>query len=239
VTYKFDESGITYWVRFFIDDNQRRDIIDGNVRDRIWHAMSRAKIELTYPSRTLHLHEVTEETRRLADEGARGRRLADLRRIDFLAQLPESAVGLMAERARSLRFATGETVIRQGDPGETMYVVHAGELVVRVRDPETNAETEIAHLGPGDFFGEMSVLTGAPRRATVVAQSSCQLYEIGHDAFHDVLKDHPDFADVISRVVGERRTSMVVNRPLESEQSTAPANSDLLQKIRSFFKLSG
>lgn len=235
VTFKFDESGITYWVRFFIDDMSRRDVYDSNVRDRIWYALARAELAFPYPTRTVHLHEVSEESGKRREAAARQVRQADLAVIDFLAELPEPAIALLAERARSLAFARGETVIKQGDPGDTMFVVHEGELSVRVSEAER--DVEVARLSEGGFFGEMSLLTGEPRRATVVALRACELYELGHDAFHAVLEAHPEFARVVSQHVAERTSSLARDRASVISEEVKVEDADLLQRIRSFFKL--
>jgi len=112
-------------------------------------------------------------------------------------------IGLPGEWAQELqegiilrRAAPGEGVIREGDPGESLFVVMTGNLqVVRVHertDPYTSLHWEVlAELVPGDWFGEGSLLTGAPRSATVVASASCELVEIPKAAFEASIKKNP------------------------------------------------
>ena len=109
-----------------------------------------------------------------------------------------------------------------------------------VRIAANGAENETARLGPGAFFGEMSLLTGSPRQATVTAVGSCELLVIDHDAFERLLADHPEVARLVSVKVTERR-----NANLESVEHTAkePKNviaeesEDLVARIRNFFGL--
>src|SRR5262249_19609877 len=62
VTNQFGEYGIEYWVRYYTDQFDKRDRVDGGVRDRIWYALRRADVEIPYPHRTIEIHEVTEES---------------------------------------------------------------------------------------------------------------------------------------------------------------------------------
>jgi glucose-6-phosphate 1-dehydrogenase len=84
---------------------------------------------------------------------------------------------------------SGELIISKGDPGAEMYFICRGEVEV-----QDEAGTRIATLGPGDFFGEQSLLLSQPRNASVRAVSPCNLFVLKQADFQKVLKDHPDFA---------------------------------------------
>ncbi len=98
------------------------------------------------------------------------------------------------------RAEPGEGVIREGDPGTSLFLVMAGTLqavkAVERFEPYTGLFWEvIGQLGPGDWFGEGSLLTGAPRRATVVAATSCELVEVPKAAFEQVLRSAPHLVE--------------------------------------------
>ena len=88
------------------------------------------------------------------------------------AQL-DRLIGMLAER----RFAAGDTVFQEGDQGRSMYVVHSGELLV-CKMGESGRMVRMSHLGPGDFFGEMTLIAMQPRSATIRVESAAVLYEL-------------------------------------------------------------
>jgi CRP-like cAMP-binding protein len=156
--------------------------------------------------------------------------------IDLFSPLDDAAVRSLAADVRTARFAPGEMVIRAGDPGDTMFLVRDGQLSVRLG----SNGSETARLGPGTFFGEMSLLTGSPRQATVIALESCELIVIDHDAFHRLLSQHPEVAQKVSEQVMERRRenlAVMEQLPAATEQVTAQERDDLVDRIKSFFGL--
>ena len=82
-------------------------------------------------------------------------------------------------------YAPGDQIIRQGDPGDRFYLIRQGKVSVRKGYPET----QIAELAEGDFFGEMALLSGQPRNASVWAKESCLLYSLHKDRFHAALAE--------------------------------------------------
>src|SRR6185503_6861686 len=101
-------------------------------------------------------------------------RLSVLKRIEIFAPLDDSHREVLAQGIRSVNFAGGEAIIRQGEPGDSLYVLKEGEVAIRVA--VDGAEREVAKLKTGDFFGEMSLMTGEPRRATVAATGDVACY---------------------------------------------------------------
>jgi small-conductance mechanosensitive channel/CRP-like cAMP-binding protein len=236
VTHGFDESGVNFWLRYYIDEMGRRDGIDGGVRDRIWYALERAAIDFGFPKRKVALHEVSEETERKQRTKELEARVEAIGKIDLFSSLPPEELRRLAEDVRSELYAAGEVVIRRGDRGNTMFVVSSGELAVRVESNGT--ETEAARLGTGAFFGEMSLLTGDPRQATIVALSTCELLVIDHHAFQQLFTQHPDVAKEISEKVIERRRGLanVAMTPAQKQEVEAERK-DLINRIRGFFGL--
>ena len=124
-----------------------------------------------------------------------------LRRLPLFATVPSHAIAPLAERAEIQRARAGATIVREGDPGQLLYVVVAGRLRVSV-----GGETVLAYLGPGDFFGEMALLTGEPRSATVTAEEPVQLLALGHGALKALAAEYPPVGDAIEQAMEERRT---------------------------------
>jgi small-conductance mechanosensitive channel/CRP-like cAMP-binding protein len=237
VTRAFQDSGIEYWVRFFLDRFEDRDVIAGAVRDRIWYAFNRAGISIPFPIRTVHLHEAEREAQK--DRDARfARRERVLRCVDFIDALPDEAVRTLADRSRMRRFGAGEAVIQQGELGSELYIIERGEVLVSRSG--NGGEAEIARLGPNAFFGEMSLTTGERRTATVRALSECELLMVDKSALHDVLAASPELMSTISEVVASRQVELeesaaTSQRP--SEAKVEDKKNALLARIRDFFKL--
>jgi hypothetical protein len=121
-----------------------------------------------------------------------------LRKVSLFAPVPLAIVENLARRVREVHFAPGETVIRQGDPGVTFYVVADGEVQVTVDGVRRRNETT------GEFFGEIALLRESVRTATVTAVTPTTLLELDGDAFVTALTGYPSSLHAADRVIGER-----------------------------------
>ena len=239
VTHQFGEYGIEYWVRFYTDRFGRRDVIDGGARDRIWYALRRAGIDIPYPHRTIELHEITEGSQAREAQSLVDAREKALRGVDLFGVLSSAERRQLAEMTRQRMFAPGEVIVRQGDTSSELFVIERGEVVVSVSRGVEN-ETEVAHLGKGKFFGEMALLTGDTRRATVRAATTCELIEVGREALQKVLETSPDVAERMSAVVTARQAALGLHAAQRDETAGGESperKEQLLDRIRRFFVL--
>jgi len=236
-----DDSGITYKVNYFIDAFRRRDVIESEIRNRIWYALRRANISIPYPMRTLHVHEISDDTRARAAEEQRARRIRTLRGVDFLDVLPESVLATLADLTEARLYAEGEVIIRQGDEGDEFFIIQSGEVSVAM-GRAGGSVVEVARLGPGKFFGEMSLMTGEQRKATVRALKSCELIVVRKNAFQTILQATPELAERISEVlVGRMKQNeeSMTSRKNRSIHEADPRGGILLERIKDFFALGG
>jgi CRP/FNR family transcriptional regulator, cyclic AMP receptor protein len=95
----------------------------------------------------------------------------------FFGGLSDASLDTLVSMLVERRFDAGAAVVAEGEPGRSMFVVHAGALVVSKRG-ESGRVIRIAGLGPGDFFGEMTLIETHNRSASVVAESATVLYEL-------------------------------------------------------------
>lgn len=236
----FADSGIEYYLFYFIDDFPNRGRIDSDVRQRIWYAFQRAGISIPFPIRTLYTHTVTAEARTETTKLEVARRKASLLRVDFLRLLSEESLDKLAAASRTLPFMPGEAVIRQGEEGCELFVVQKGEVAVCVERNETQSVAELARLGPGEFFGEMSLMTGVKRAATVRAFLECEIVEVTKEAFQDAIAANPQLIEQITRVLADRQSAIEENLSMRARRSKTEmeaTNKALLDKIRAFFQL--
>lgn len=237
LTMDSDDRGMKYWVRFCTAEFAKRNNIDSDVRDRIWYAMHRHGISLPVDHHVVFLRQP--ELSAEEDNRQTTLRLSILRHVDFFATLPEEMLQQLATTSRMRLYATNETIIRQGDQGEELFIVNRGQVAVTLQQQGGKAEVELARMGPNTFFGEMSLLTGEPRSATVRATQESELLVVDKAAFRQVLATSPQLAEHISEIVAGRqagrdgaRFSVAGDVPTPEEWSRR-----LVKKIRDFFAL--
>lgn len=242
VTSDFSDAGIQLWVRFWTDEFQRWGLVEGEVRDRIWYALAREDIAISWPTRELYIHEVNDEQREKKKNARAAQHLSALHSVDFLAALPHTELEKLARSAESQLFAEGEIIVRKGDTADDMYIVRTGQVSVMMSNNGDGKKREVAALGAGKFFGEMALMTGEPRNADVVAKTDAELLVITHGAFQATLAAHPELAETISRVIAERQAKLNEQAKKSSKEGATEdveeRTSQLLGKIKSFFSLS-
>jgi small-conductance mechanosensitive channel/CRP-like cAMP-binding protein len=225
----FAASSVNYRVRFWIadyaDDTRARD----QVRSNIWYALRRHNIEIPYPIQVEYSRE--EAPRR--SEGDVAAAATELGAIDLFATLPGEARLALSRTGREHLFAAGEAIVRQGGAAGPMYVVLDG----RVRVVIEPSGREVAVIEQGGFFGEMSMLTGEPRTATVRAIGDVRLLEIPSDRFRELAIAHPGLVEHVSTLIAARRAELEgVRAAAAAANPAAPARS-LLSRIQKFLRL--
>ncbi len=126
-----------------------------------------------------------------------------LRGLKLLAGLSSSQLEDVGSRLKPTRFAQDETVIKQGEPGDEMYFIESGRARV-IREISATRALVLAELEAGDLFGEMALLTGAPRSATVTALSELNLWILGQADFDELVTAYPNLALAVSRLLSQR-----------------------------------
>jgi small-conductance mechanosensitive channel len=229
----FCDNGANYRVRFHAESYPMEGVALDQVHEALWYALRRAAIDLPYPQHTLSFRErpAEAEERRRREHSAEAEDL--LSHIDFIEALRPKDRKLLATHARLLDYGPGQPVVRQGDPGDTFYLVARGELAVRVRNGI--GDVEVARLGRGGFFGEMSLLTGEPRTATVVAVVESALLAVDRDAFSRVFAHNPEAAQELASVIARRRKGLDGVRAEGAAVAAVADETTLLDLIRSMF----
>lgn len=225
----FGDSAVVYEVKYFTRDYSQRDRIDAAVRRAVWYALRRNEISIPFPIRSYQPYTQAPALEEITPEEVR----KHLREVAILAPLPDDAHEVIAAATRIHRYAKGETILRHGTAGDSMFVVHSGEVSVRVSDPDETGVHQVAQLGPNAVFGEMALLTGERRTADVVALDDVVALEIGKDCLQPVLQEHPDLVTAISHQVMQRREHLESLREEEGEVE----EESLLSRIRSYFGL--
>jgi CRP-like cAMP-binding protein len=228
-----------YAMRYWLTDMAPDDPTDSIVRTRIYFALSRAGIPLAIPAAARFVTEETSERRATKREAADSERVAILAHVDLFRGLSDDERNELANHLRPAPFTRGEVITRQGNVAHHLYLIRTGSVSVRVTDGAM--QREVAQLSAGEFFGEMSLLTGEPRAATIVALQDVECLRLDADAFRSLLQHRPDMAEQVANVLAERRTGLIATREgLDEEkrrQLMAQHQRDLLGRIRGFFGL--
>ena len=233
----YGDFAIEYTVKFFIMDFARLESIQSRVMDLIWYYFKREGIVIPFPIRDVRMQTITPEREAGEQRDARAevRRVVD--GIELFRPLSDEERGRLAESLAEKIFAGGEVLVRQGDEGGSFFVLGDGRVKVTVRK-EGRAE-DVAQLAPGEFFGEMSLLTGEPRSATVTAETDTRALVLSHEVFRSILEGNNDLAGELAAVLARRRAQqqealahMAAHTVATSSSVQEPA---LLERICEFF----
>ncbi len=233
----FGDSACKYAVRYWLTDLAVDDPTDSVVRTRIYFALSRARIPLAVPAKTIFLKTEDKDAIEQKRELDFARRMDALDKIDLFRDLSDDEQAELAQHLHRAPFARGETLTKQGSIAHYLYTVVSGEVSIRIK--EGAGEREVSKLGAGQFFGEMALLTGERRRATVVALTDVECYRLDASAFKRLLERHAELAGNVAKVLAEREMSLNADRERMDAASRASMlarnESQFLGKIRSFF----
>jgi CRP-like cAMP-binding protein len=227
----YRDSGIQYHARFWIDDFAERFQIESLVLAYIWQAFRRDGIEIPYPVRMIQ-HPVqggqdAEQVRAAVRER--------LTKIDFLAGLSPAEFDRLAAGVERRVFLSGEVVVREGEPGEELFYIDRGHATISAR---TNTGSQmVLTLSAGQYFGEMSLLTGEPRAATVTAETELHVLVIGKRIMQELIATNPMLAEHMGDTLAERQAALALARQTTPEPALTAANKrqrSLVDRIRRF-----
>lgn len=225
----FGGSALTYRIWFWIGDYALELEARDQVRSSLWYVFRRRNIEIPYPTQVEYSREEA-PARSDADVIAAASHLGD---IDLFATIDEDTRLALARSSHEHIFAAGEAMVRQGESGSSMFVVLSGRARV-VLEPSGQ---EVAVVAAGGFFGEMSMLTGDARTATVRATEDVRALEITAERFRALALDRPELLKHISRVVIARRVGLEEARASAPVATVASAPVTLLTRIQQFLRL--
>ncbi|MCU0242179.1 MAG: mechanosensitive ion channel family protein [Vicinamibacteria bacterium] len=236
---RFDDSSIAYELRFFMDDYSRRDEVLDAVATRVWYALKRAGIAIPFPIRDVNVRMIPEDIERRREAADLETVFAELRAVPIFEGLSDAQIDAIARTSRIQRFSAGESLVVQGETGDSMFIVKTGSLRVEVtHDDAPGAKTAVATLAIGDFFGEMSLLTGEPRSASVVAEDDAEVVKITKAHFASIISAAASALDALSSAL-EKRLCEIAKRKAQSSDARdalgTQSRAHILSRIRGFF----
>jgi small-conductance mechanosensitive channel len=224
----FGHDGLDWEVKYWTEDYTRYNDTDALIRQRIWYIFNREKISFATPELTIHTAPPREETTPLEYVSAAS---DHLHQVPLFAPLADEEIERLAKASSTRVYAPGEAIVRRGQEGNSMFVVTRGAVNVQI--PEGDGFRTINRLTANDFFGEMSLLTGQPRTATVIAEEETEVLQIKKTALKPLFAANPDLMTAICVIIEERR-SLLVEQDV-SEEEASDAGPGVLSSLKKFF----
>lgn len=224
----FADSAITYRARFWVLDYELDDEARDQVRTAIYYAFSRRGIEIPYPIQVQYDLDPPGPD----DATKQDQRERVLRGVDLFESLDDDQRRAVAAATRPRVYGDGEVVVRQGEAGQSMYIVCSGRISI-VLEPEKKA---VASIERGGYFGEMSLLTGEARTATAIAQGDVVLFEIDVDLFRTLAAESPHTIERIGVAAMTRRGQLDEVRAAPRGAAVADAPASFLSRMKRFLR---
>lgn len=240
--WSISRTGIDYKVRYWIKPWVKNHTSPAKAMDllqqSIAHHLSEAGLSFAYPKSEVYYQPLG---KRNLDAGTIEDRIKLLRRIEIFHPLDDEEITILAQAMHQCFFNKGDYIIRQNEVGQSMYVVFEGCLEVCIKAEDTEKEKVVAKLIPGQFLGEMSMLTGDKRAASVKAETDSVLFEITHLHVKPVFEQRPELLSVLADAVAKRRIQLTeaASNLTDKEKHDKARNlsEQIFEKMNSFFKI--
>ncbi|MDD5385036.1 MAG: mechanosensitive ion channel family protein [Gallionella sp.] len=241
VLMEMDKGCARYALRYWLTDLAPDDSTDAAVRWHVYTALERAGIKLTVEEQNVHYIKESEKYEEALHQRELLRRIKTLKRVELFAQMTDDELRKLAERLRYAPFAKGNVIARQGTPAQHwLFIIISGEAEVYLEG--VGGEKRILNvLSNGAFFGEMSLMTGSPRVASVIAKTDVECYRLDKEAFEEILLARPGIAEEVSHILVARRVqldSALQNLDEEAKHKVIHhQHSEVLATVKRFFGL--
>lgn len=204
-TLAYADSAVSYEVKFFIRDYGDIEQIRERFMTRVWYAAKRNNLSIPFPIRTVYnFHGPTSQQKGLAKKFSES-----LQAIPSYVPInrEEDSLAPSVSGISLQHFAAGEKVIRQGQMGNELYIIVAGQALMTRRD-ESGEDVELLSLRSGEFFGEMSLFSGEPSTVTIAASNDLEVMNISATVVNQMIDRQPSFAREIGQIIESRRLAI-------------------------------
>jgi CRP-like cAMP-binding protein len=233
---EFGAGHCRYALRYWLTDPQADDPTDTAVRKHLLASLQRAGVSLAIPEYVIHRIKEGEARRAAVHAREVEARTAALRGVELFACLENRELSVLAERLVPAPFAAGDVITRQGAVAHWLYLLTSGEAEVWL-DAEGAPRRHVATLGAGTVFGEMGMMTGEPRSATVTAKTDVECYRLDKAGFEDIIRSRPAIAEEVSRVLAARASGLRESLEAARAEAASVQPGTLLERVRAFFGL--
>lgn len=231
------ETGYSHYaVRYWLTDLQQDDPTDSAVRAHVDAALRRHGLRMAAPQYNVLTTKENDKYYEARHKRHTEERLAILSEIDLFADLNDEERGHLAEHLKFTPFVAGDVIMHQGQVAHWLYILLKGEVEVWFEENGVK-RVLLDVLGPGNIFGEMGVLTGAARNATVIARGTVECFRVDKEAFQTILDSRKELAEALSRILEKRLADRQERLGLSQEEPAEEQSSELLDRVLRFFGL--
>ena len=212
---------------------------DSSVRVHIHAALKRERMEIPLPHRVLI--DGGQLSSGVVSESALTRRFETLSAIELFAPMTDGERRALATELNDCAYVRNDVISRRGDVADSLYVLAKGRVAVYGEADATQTRPRLATLEAPGYFGEMGLLTGQARTATVIAESDVLCYRLDKSGFDAILRARPELADGFAKVVARRQAEN--DATLQAADADARARmtvsraSEIVRRIRQFFEI--
>lgn len=237
VASNIDDVGVEYQVRYWLPDYLKLPVVRNQMIASIMEQLTRVGLYPSHPQQ-----HIVHETHVSIEQTDADWRRALIVGTSFFADIEEEDIQYLAQSLEKRTYEAGEPVLRRGEQGTSMFFIQEGLVDVYIWLVSQNEERRVASMIAGSSFGEMSLLTGAPRSATIKAKTELLIFELGKEHVQKILQKRPSLAQSISSIIAQYRLRDQAVRDEHSKEQQieqrATFAKQLLGKIQSFFQLS-
>ncbi len=203
LAWSYSDFAIQYLIKYWIADYGVQEHVRDRVASSLWYALRRHRIEIPFPTRTVHVRDAGRDEDERADAAFERELMVDLRQVDWLHGLSDDELRLLVPTVLVRQFGAGEMLVRSGEAGESMFIVRSGraEVIGHTADGQIR---HLAEIGRGVVTGEMALMTGEPRNASVRAITDVEVIEMDREGLTRLFKEHPDAAASIGDIITAR-----------------------------------
>lgn len=235
----FLDSAVEYQIKFFIMDYGLIEPTLSAVRKSLWYHFRRHGVEIPVPIRNVFLHDRQEQYD--FREAILQHLNESMGKVYLFSSLEEEERRLIVAHLSEMNFAANELIIREGDTDDSFFIIEDGEVEVFIA-PAPGQKKILTTLKAGDFFGEIALLTGEKRTASVRAINEVRVYQLRKENFKKVLESKPEILDEISSVLSRRKDELAILMAQTTEEGTQDLDTQqvkfhILKRIRNYFGL--
>ncbi len=237
----FDDNSIRYAVLYWLTDLAFDQVTDSEVRAHIFATLTRNHMEIPLPHRVLLTPDAVTAQHDATISREMASRLEVLGRLSLFAELTDGERRALAAELKDEPYLTGDVISREGDVSDSLYILASGSVEIVRKERPRGERQHLADQSAPNHFGEMGLLTGQARIATVIARDQVLCYRLEKRGFDAILKARPEIAEAMSQVVAARfaandATLQALDDVARRKRASGSA-SELLRKIRVFFDL--
>lgn len=233
----FGQGYAKFAVRYWLTNLAVDEPTDSAVRAHIYATLRRAGVRIAAPEQNVLLTKENEKHLEALHQKEQSQRVSALKKIDLFSGLTDGELNDLSARLKYAPFVAGDVITRQGSVAHWLYLLTHGDVEVWIDAPgEQRRRVNIIHAG--EVFGEMGLMTGAARSATVIARTDVECYLLDKASFEHILHARPELAQQISQILANRRVELETLRQLDdAERAQRQKSSEILASIKRFFGL--